>query len=84
MPTTTELSEAAEKLIPALEALSEKDRAGLARRLLAGLEGPEEDPAEVRAEWVAEIRRRMEEVKSGKVIGIPAEEVDRMMREKYP
>jgi putative addiction module component (TIGR02574 family) len=84
MTTTTELSEAAEKLIPALDALSEKDRAGLARRLLAGLDGPEEDPAVVRAAWVATIRRRVEEVKSGKAVGIPAEEVDRMMREKYP
>jgi putative addiction module component (TIGR02574 family) len=83
MTSTIELSEAAEKLIPALDALSEKDRAGLARRLLAGLDGPEDDPAEVRAAWVATIRRRVEEVKSGKAIGIPAEEVDRMMREKY-
>jgi putative addiction module component (TIGR02574 family) len=84
MTTTTELSEAAEKLIPALDALSEKDRAGLARRLLAGLDGPEEDPAVVRAAWVATIRRRVEEVKSGKAVGVPAEEVDRLMREKYP
>jgi len=84
MATATELSEEAEKLIPALDALSEKDRAGLARRLLAGLDGPEEDPAEVRAAWVATIRRRVEEVKSGKAVGIPAEEVDRVMREKYP
>jgi len=84
MTTTTDLSEAAEKLIPVLDALSEKDRAGLARRLLAGLDGPEEDPAQVRAAWVATIRRRVEEVRSGKAIGIPAEEVDRMMREKYP
>jgi putative addiction module component (TIGR02574 family) len=84
MAITTELSEAAEKLIPALEALSVKDRAGLARRLLAGLDGPEEDPTEVRAAWVTEIRRRVEEVKRGKATGIPAEEVDRLMREKYP
>jgi putative addiction module component (TIGR02574 family) len=84
MATTTDLSVAAEKLIPVLEALSEKDRAGLARRLLAGLDGPEEDPAEVRAAWTAELLRRVEEVKSGQVKGIPADEVDRMLREKYP
>jgi putative addiction module component (TIGR02574 family) len=84
MTTTTELSEAAEKLIPALDALSTKDREALARRLLASLDGPAEDPAEVQAAWKAEIRRRVEEVKSGKATGVPAEEVDRMMREKYP
>jgi putative addiction module component (TIGR02574 family) len=84
MTTTTELSEAAEKLIPVLDSLSESDRAGLARRLLAGLYGPEEDPAEVKTAWTAELRRRVEEIKSGKMVGIPAEEVDRMMAEKYP
>ena len=84
MATTTELSEAAEKLIPVLEALPEKDRAGLARRLLAGLDGPEEDPAEVRAAWVAEIRRRVEEIDSGKVQPEPIEEMFRRSREKHP
>lgn len=82
--TTTELSEAAEKLIPALEALSEKDRAGLARRLLVSLDGPEEDPEEVRAAWVAEIRRRVAEIESGKVVGVPIEEMFRKSRERHP
>jgi len=84
MAITTELSEAAEKLIPALEALSVKDRAGLARRLLVGLDGPEEDPAEVRAAWVAETRRRVEEIDSGKVQPEPIEEMFRRSREKHP
>ena len=35
------------------------------------------------AAWKAEIHRRIEEIKSGKVEGIPAEEVFRRMREKY-
>jgi putative addiction module component (TIGR02574 family) len=84
MATTTELSEAAEKLIPVLEALSEKDRAGLARRLLAGLDGPEEDPAEVRAAWKAELTRRLEEIDSGKVQPVPIEEMFRRSRERRP
>ena len=42
-----------------------------------------EDEAEVRAAWQAEIRRRIDEIKGGKVIGISAEEVDRLMAEKY-
>ena len=84
MTTTTELSEAAEKLLPVLEALSATDRHLLAERLRAGVEGSDEDPAEVRTAWTAELRRRVEEIHSGKVVGIPAEEVDRRMREKYP
>jgi putative addiction module component (TIGR02574 family) len=52
--------------------------------LLAGLDGPEEDPAEVRAAWVAEIRRRVEEIDSGKVVGIPIEDVFRKSRERHP
>jgi putative addiction module component (TIGR02574 family) len=82
--TTTELSEAAEKLIPALEALSEKDRAGLARRLLAGLDGPEEDSAEVRAAWKAELKRRVDEIDRGKVKPEPIEEMFRRSRERRP
>jgi len=42
-----------------------------------------EDEAEVRATWQAEIRRRIDEITRGKVIGVSAEEVDRLMAEKY-
>jgi putative addiction module component (TIGR02574 family) len=84
MATTTELSEEAERLIPIHEALSAKDRAELARRLLAGLDGPEEVPAEVRAAWKAELLHRVEEIDSGKVTPVPIEEMFRRSREKYP
>jgi putative addiction module component (TIGR02574 family) len=84
MATVTELSEEAEKLIPALDALSEKDRAGLVTHLLAGLDGPEEDPAEVRAAWKAELQRRLEEIDSGKVQPVPIEEMFRRSRERRP
>jgi putative addiction module component (TIGR02574 family) len=83
MTEITELSPEAEKLLPALHALPAKDRLGLAKLLLADSDIPDADPAEVRVAWKAEIRRRVEEIKSGKVIGIPAEEVDRRMREKF-
>jgi len=84
MATTTELSEEAEKLVPVLEALSEKDRAGLAHRLLAGLDGPEDDPAEVRAAWKAELQRRLEEIDSGTIHPEPIEEMFRRSRERHP
>jgi putative addiction module component (TIGR02574 family) len=84
MTDTVQLSEEAAKLLPALNALSAKDRIGLARRLLGDTEASDGDEAEVRAAWKAEVSRRLEEITSGKVVGIPAEEVDRMMREKYP
>jgi len=66
-----------------LHALPAKDRLGLAKLLLADSDIPDEDPAEVRAAWKAEIRRRIDEIKSGKVDGIPAEEVFRRMRQKF-
>ena len=81
--TVDRLSKAAETLLPALDALSEKDKEGLTRYLLASLEGPNDKLDDVRAAWKVEILRRVEEIKSGKVVGIPAEEVDRRMREKY-
>jgi putative addiction module component (TIGR02574 family) len=84
MTDTIPLSPAAKQLLPAVDALSEKDKEGLARYILAALDGPADDPAEVRAAWKAVILRRVEEIKSGKVEGIPADEVDRRMREKYP
>jgi putative addiction module component (TIGR02574 family) len=83
MTDTIELSEAAAKLLPALDALSMKDRIGLAARLLAEPEVSPSDETEIRAAWKAEIRRRIEEIKNGKVEGVPAEEVFRRMREKY-
>jgi putative addiction module component (TIGR02574 family) len=42
-----------------------------------------EDPEVVRAAWKAELLRRVEEIMSGRVVGIPAGEVFRRMREKY-
>ena len=84
MVRTAQLSAEAEKLMPALDALSIEYRLRIAGRLLEA-SGPEDDPTEeVDAAWNDEIRRRVEEIKSGRVVGIPAEEVDRLLREKYP
>lgn len=53
--------------------LSEADRASLAGLLIESLEG--EPDAEVEAAWAVEIERRVAEMESGKVQGIPWEQV---------
>ena len=84
MTDVIEMSEAAAELLPKLNALSARDRYLIAQRLQIDIDEPEDDPVEVRAAWKAELLRRVEEIESGKVVAIPAEEVDRRMREKYP
>jgi putative addiction module component (TIGR02574 family) len=53
--------------------LPAEERAELAQFLLNSLE--EQDEAGVRVEWLALAEKRMAEVRAGKVVGIPAEEV---------
>ncbi len=55
------------------------ERAELARFLLDSLD--EGEQAAARAEWIALAERRMSEVKAGRVVGIPAEEVLRDLLE---
>lgn len=58
--------------------LSRAERAELARKLLESLDDESfDDPEVVEAEWNAEILRRVEDIKSGKVVPIPYEEVRR-------
>lgn len=84
MIRSVSLSAEAEKLMPALQALSNEDRLRIASRLLANNPDSEIEPDEVvDTAWNDEIRRRVEEIKSGKVIGIPAEKVDRLMDEEF-
>jgi len=45
--------------------------------LLASLEGPGDDPAEVAAAWAAEIERRARRIVSGESTGEPWEKVRR-------
>jgi putative addiction module component (TIGR02574 family) len=74
------MSEAAEKLKPLLAALTAHERAELAEYLLSLNGGDEEEWDE---EFVEEINRRAAEMESGKVQGIPHEEVMRKLKEKY-
>ena len=64
-----------------LEKLSREERAELAYFLLSSLEPQEEGAA---AAWDAEIAKRVEEIRSGKVKGKPAEQVFAELRERYP
>jgi putative addiction module component (TIGR02574 family) len=71
---TPQVSEVLEKAL----ALSTQDRGLIISRLIESLdEGPAEEGVE--AAWSDEIKRRVEEIQSGKVKMIPGEEVDRRL-----
>jgi putative addiction module component (TIGR02574 family) len=78
------MTDDAKRMLPQLLALSEGDRLDLIDVLWESIPVPpgvwcEDDP-----EFKAELHRRMEEIRSGSVEGIPGDEVTRRMREKYP
>ena len=58
--------------------LSPRQRARLAQRLISSLE--REVDADAEKLWRQEVERRLGEIKSGKVAGIPAEKVIRKAR----
>lgn len=63
--------------------LPPEERADLAHRLWESLEDqPEDDPSVVEAEWEAEILRRVDELRTGKVKGIPGDVVLARLRDK--
>ena len=72
-----------EELSQKARALGSEDRARLAEDLLASLEDGSESAAEVEAAWEHEIRRRVDEVKSGTAKLIPAEDVYAETRRIY-
>jgi putative addiction module component (TIGR02574 family) len=76
---TPQLSELLEKAL----ALSTQDRGLLIDRLIASLD---EEPAEegVEAAWEEEIKRRMDDIRSGRVKTIPGEQVLRGIAEEFP
>jgi putative addiction module component (TIGR02574 family) len=58
--------------------LPRRERARLAQRLISSLD-PKVD-ADVEKLWLQEAERRLAELKSGKIAGIPAEKVIRKVR----
>lgn len=65
--------------------LDRKDRGRLASKILESLEGADDDISEEEniKLWAEEAARRNEEMESGKVKGIPYEEVIKELRAKY-
>jgi putative addiction module component (TIGR02574 family) len=84
--TTPEMQEARELIDRALK-LSPLARETIALELFDSLEGPPDDPDEVKKEWKDEIARRIGDLKSGRVVGIDADEalaaMRQRLREKY-
>jgi putative addiction module component (TIGR02574 family) len=70
-----------EELKATASTLPAPERAELAHFLLETLEPAEEGVAEA---WQAELTRRMADIRSGKVVGKPVEEVLARLRELYP
>jgi putative addiction module component (TIGR02574 family) len=67
------MSPSLQDLKNAAAGLSLDERAELAQFLLRSLDDQQEEGAQ--AEWLALAERRMAEVRAGKVVGIPAENV---------
>ena len=76
------MTETANRLKAELLNLTSEDRAELAYFLLRSLEG--EPDSGVQAAWEAELEQRWQEMESGSVPGVPAEEVFAELRKKYP
>jgi putative addiction module component (TIGR02574 family) len=76
---TPQVSELLEKALT----LSTQDRGLLIHRLIASLD--EEAPEEgVEAAWDEEIKRRVDDIRSGRVKTIPGEQVLRELAEEFP
>lgn len=66
------MSEAVGRILAQVEALSQQERAELARALLRALEPEEADAA---AAWDEELSRRVARLRSGQAREVPAEQV---------
>jgi putative addiction module component (TIGR02574 family) len=71
------MSPKAQKLYEAVLELPEQERVELVDAVNENLHGPAEEGVE--EAWADEIKRRIEDVESGKVKTIPWEEVDRKL-----
>jgi putative addiction module component (TIGR02574 family) len=74
------MSVTAEQLLDAVLALPDEDRLEVAEALIASLQPSDRPPLD--DSWREVIHRRSAELRSGKVVGIPWEEVRRQAREK--
>ena len=65
----------------AITLLAREERAALAHDLISSLD--ERDDSSGKKAWGMEIKRRVDEIKSGKIIGKPAENVLAEIRARY-
>lgn len=73
-----------EKVAKEALSLSATDRAALTQILIQALDSESpENPAQVEEAWQAEVERRVEEITSGRIKTIPAEEVFAKLRAKH-
>ncbi len=75
------MTKIAEQLKPKLAELPVEDRAELAQFLIGSLDA--EADTEVSTVWHEEVSRRVAEIKAGKAVGIPVEQVFESIRTKY-
>ncbi len=76
------MSDTLESLKSQLGGLPSQDRAELARFLLDSLDPASDVDAE--AAWEVELSRRVAEIRAGKVVGKPADQVFAELRERFP
>jgi putative addiction module component (TIGR02574 family) len=76
------MTEIAERLKTELSQLAAGDRAELAYYLIRSLD--EGDDGDVQSAWETELERRWQEMESGAITGVPAEDVFAEMRKKFP
>lgn len=76
---------ATKKIAKQALALPESERARLAQLLMKSLEAPGEeiDPKEWEKVWNIELKKRIGDIRSGKVKAVPAAQVMRELRAKY-
>jgi putative addiction module component (TIGR02574 family) len=81
LPYNAVMRNRAQELLREALTLPPDERADVAAELLASLDEPTENPAEVEAAWAAEIERRARRVLSGESVGEPWADVrDRIAR----
>ena len=77
------MTDTVEKLKPAILALSEPERWELIAALFESLPKPPGVLSEDDPDFDSMLKRRLDELDSGKVKGVPAEQVMQRIREKY-
>ena len=75
------MSETALQMLPGLMALASDDRAMLARELISSIDEDNQDEAR---EFEAMLDQRIKDMKMDPRNRVPADEVFRRLREKYP